>query len=60
MELVIMFTRQHYVKIAEVMALCNATDKQIEQFVKMFERDNPNFKPQTFKGAIAAHNSPMK
>ena len=55
-----MFTRQHYVRIAEVLAIANATDTQIEQFVKMFERDNPNFKPQTFKGAIAAHNSPMK
>jgi hypothetical protein len=48
-----MFTRQHYLKLAEVLAYSNASPLVIEQMLCMLQRDNENFCKTTFIGRIS-------
>ena len=52
------FQRRHYEAIAEVLGLM--VDERIRNycvahFIKMFERDNPNFKPDRFRARVKQH-----
>jgi len=53
-----MFTKQHYVKLAGVLAYSDAPPVVISMMISMLENDNANFNKTTFQGYMAGLMSP--
>ena len=50
------YQRKHYVDVATVLNKSMLSPRNLEEltnnFVELFENDNPNFKPETFRDVV--------
>ena len=47
-------TRKDYIEVAKILNknLENVSDEMLQDFVRMFKSDNPNFQPVRFENAV--------
>lgn len=47
------FTRKHYLEVGKILRGKKASKSEIEQYVRMFKKDNPRFDAQRFRDYVA-------